>query len=100
MNEGKERESMGDDLYSKQQVCDILGISFYTLNNWYRWQKKSLDSREISEEYLPKPIKITNAKGCPLMWTMHMIERLKEYKKRIVRGRNGEFGKYTNSRKH
>ena len=91
---------MGDDLYSKQQVCDILGISFYTLNNWYRWQKKSLDSGEISEEYLPNPIKITNAKGCPLMWTMHMIERLKEYKKRIVRGRNGEFGKYTNPRKH
>lgn len=29
-------------IYSKYDVCAMLGISIFTIDNWYRWEKKKL----------------------------------------------------------
>lgn len=87
-----------DDMrvYSKMEVCEMLGISYFTLQNWYNWQKKELSSNPEQREYLPRPIKIEHKRGRPLMWSKEMVEMLRVYQSGMVRGRNGIYGKYTN----
>lgn len=82
--------------YSKRDVCDALGISEFTLNNWYTWQNKRFRDQIVQEEYLPRPMKIEHMKGKPRRWSARMIEILREYQRGIVKGRNGIYGKYTN----
>lgn len=91
---------MSTCVLNKNDVCNILGISQYTIVSWYRWQKKQLDNGEVSEEYLPRPKQQENVKGRPLMWSLEMLEELKKYQETIVKGRNGVYGKYTNPKKH
>lgn len=89
-----------ETLYSKKTVCEMLEITTFTIENWYRWEQKELQNGEITERYLPIPIKLQNVKGRPLQWTMDMIEILMKYKESIVHGRNGKYGKYTNAAWH
>ena len=92
---------MFDDLiYSKEDVCSMLGITHFTLENWYRWERKELKEGAIDVKYLLVPTKLENVKGKPLRWSLSMINELIEYKNSIVRGRNGKFGKYTNCAWH
>lgn len=91
---------MDECVYSKRQVCDILGISSFTIANWYRWQKKLIESGEIEREYLPAPEKRENEKGRPCMWSLTMIDQLRRYQEGIVHGRNGIYGRYTDPKKY
>ncbi len=91
---------MENCLYSKKEVCGILDISEFTLDTWYMWESKDLRNEEVEEHYLPVPIKEMNTKGRPRRWTLEMIADLKDFQDSIVRGRNGRYGKYTNSKWH
>ena len=91
---------MDERIYSKKEVCDMLNISTFTLETWYRWEKKELENEEVVGHYLPQPLRLENTRGKPLRWTYEMIEELKYFQSQIVRGRNGRFGKYTNAKWH
>lgn len=82
--------------YRVYELCNELGISFYTLSNWYRYQTKQLQEGVITERYLPEPIRLEDIKGKPRVWTEKMVSELREYQKNIVTGRNGVYGKYSN----
>lgn len=87
-------------IYSKKDVCTMLGITSFTIENWYRWERKEIENGNVEEPYLPCPEKLENAKGRPFRWSMKMIEKLRDYQKNIVHGRNGRYGKYTNASRH
>lgn len=91
---------MSDCIYSRNEVCDMLGISVFTMNTWYRWQKKQLDNGFVDKEYLPKPERQSGLKGQPLRWSMEMIGELRDFKSGIIKGRNGIYGIYSNPKKH
>ena len=84
-------------IFTKIDVCNMLEISTFTLNNWYRWERKELASESCVKPYLPVPKQDMNAKGKPLKWSMKMVEQLRDYKNNMVMGRNGKYGKYTNA---
>ena len=84
------------EFYTTREVCELLGITNYTLTNWYSWQKKRLNEGLVSEPYLPQPTRLENGKGRPRQWTGKMIKQLQEYQKHIVVGRNGIYGMYSN----
>lgn len=83
-------------IYSKSDVCYLLGITIYTIENWYRWERKEIQEGKVAKNYLPQPVKLENTKGKPLRWSEEMIEELEEYQKTIIHGRNGKYGCYTN----
>ena len=85
-----------EKFYNASQVCEKLGITIYTLTNWYNWQRKGLRDGLCKTPYLPEPIRQQNVKGKPRMWTDEMIKKLAEYQKGIVTGRNGSYGMYSN----
>lgn len=87
-------------IYSRNDVCEMLGISTFTLTNWYKWERKELAENAVSEEYLPHPVQLEHEKGRPLRWSYEMVVELMSYKAHMVKGRNGRFGKYTNTRWH
>ena len=91
---------MGKYMYSRKDVCEKLGISEYTLDTWYLWESRSLKNGDVSAHYLPVPVKDKSLKGCPRRWSLEMIIDLKDYQNKIVRGRNGIYGKYTNPACH
>ena len=82
--------------YYANDVCEILNISNYTLSNWYRWERKCLKDGGADKPYLPQPNYEMDVKGKPRYWTSEQIKQLESYKKNIVHGRNGKYGKYTN----
>ncbi len=86
-----------DCIYSKKDVCEMLGISTFTIDAWYRWERMGLRDGEVSDSYLPKPVKMENEKGRPLRWSLSMVDTLRQYQACIVKGRNGIYGKYTNA---
>lgn len=91
---------MDNCIYSKNEVCQMLGITNFTINNWYRWERKEIENGDVEKAYLPEPLKLENVKGRPLRWSLNMIEELRKYQNSIVHGRNGKYGKYTNCAWH
>ena len=83
-------------MLNSYEVSQELGISIYTLKNWYIWERKLLAEGAITEPYLPQPIKMVEQKGKPNMWEDNMIPALKEYQKQMVVGCKGVYGKYSN----
>lgn len=83
-------------MYKANEVCDILGITIWTLTNWYQWERISLEDGTITKRVLPIPTKVPNVKGKPRMWSDEQIEELKQFQTTIVRGRNGIMAKVTN----
>lgn len=86
--------------YNTTEVCVELGVSYHTLTTWYRWQTRLKKEGKIDTNYLPEPIKQTELRGKPRMWTQEMVDALKEYKKNMVVGRNGVYGAYSNPEHH
>lgn len=83
-------------MYKANEICDILGITIWTLTNWYQWERISLEDGTITERVLPIPTKVPNVKGKPRMWSEEQLEELKKFQTTIVRGRNGIMAKVTN----
>ena len=85
-----------EKIYRADEICKKLGISSWTLSNWYRYESKQLKSGEITEHYLPIPERIMSEKGKPRVWTAEMLKQLKDYQSKVVVGRLGVYGKYSN----
>lgn len=85
-----------EGFYTTQEICEQLGITSYTLTNWYSWEKKRLAEGDVDEPYLPVPHRMYDLKGRPRMWDIQMLNQLKEYQAGIIVGRNGIYGKYSN----
>ena len=83
-------------MYNIYEVCEQIGVSTYTIKNWYRWENKLIKQGKIKERYLPRPEVQEHTKGSPRMWTNEMIEKLKDFKSNIVIGRNGIYGEFSN----
>lgn len=82
--------------FRANEVCEALNISIHTLQKWYQWEKYELRDGIVSQKYLPEPTKILDQRGKPKTWTEKQIQQLQEFKKSIVSGRHGRYGKYTN----
>lgn len=82
--------------YNIDETCKKLKISRQTLNNWYRWEMHQLKDGIVTAHYLPIPMKDIKMRGKPRYWDDDMIDILKVYKKSMIIGRNGKFGKFTN----
>ena len=82
--------------YNIHEICEYLNISSWTLLHWYDLEKKQLKDGLITEKYLPIPIRQTNVKGRPKLWTQKMADQLKAYQSNIITGRNGIYGAYSN----
>lgn len=83
-------------MYSADEVCKEVGISSWTLGNWYRWERKQIESGRVEGNYLPIPERRDDLKGKPRRWSADMVKELKNFKKSIVVGRNGIYGVYSN----
>lgn len=83
-------------MFNLYEVCEQLGVSTYTVKNWYRWENNLLKQGRITKRYLPQPKTKVHTKGSPRMWTDKMVEELKEFKSNIVTGRNGIYGEFSN----
>lgn len=77
-----------EKLLTATEVCVLVGISVYTLNNWYTF--KRLHPRHELSKLLPKPIQ-ANEKG-PRYWKRSDVDSIMEFKARRPRGRNGVMG--------
>jgi len=82
--------------YRVDEVCEKVGISQHTMIRWYYWEGCELRDGVITERYLPIPEKDISKRGKPKYWTEEQIEQLKEFKKNMVVGRHGRYGKYSN----
>ena len=82
--------------YTVSEVSNMLNVSEHTLASWYRWERKRLGDGTIKHHYLPEPLRDTETRGRPRIWTKEMVEELMEYKSTIIVGRNGINGLYSN----
>lgn len=85
-----------EKVYRANEICEELKITDFTLANWYNWENKQLKQGLITERYLPQPLIVEHEKGRPRIWTQEMLEQLKEHKSKIITGRNGIYGMYSN----
>lgn len=74
-----------------QEVLSILGISWNTLSNWYRFKNEYPD--DPLAKLLPEFRKDKNSKGQKRYWKETDIKKLKEFKEKRSLGRNGQMSK-------
>lgn len=74
-----------------EEVAGKVGVSIYTINNWYLFKKTEPDNElaKILPEY------IQNGLTSPRYWKKSDIKKLKEFKETRVLGRYGKMGKVT-----
>lgn len=61
------------------ELAYLLDVSVFTINRWYRWQKK------FNKNVLPEPKRI----GVRNYWKQEDVPILLEFKNKIIKGRNG-----------
>ena len=95
----KEDNPHKDDLLKVEEVVMLVGISFNTINYWYRWTRQNPE-HELAK-LLPEPIK--NSSRGTRYWKYSDIQKLSEFKHSIPKGRYGVLGdvtqKYARKRK-
>lgn len=64
---------------SISELAYLLNVSVFTINRWYRWQKK------FNKKVLPEPKRI----GVRNYWKQEDVPVLLEFKNNIIKGRNG-----------
>lgn len=74
-----------NDLLTVEQVVLLVGVSFNTINYWYRWKRENPD-HELAK-LLPDPIK-HSSRGTRY-WKYSDVEKLSEFKHSIPKGRYG-----------
>lgn len=74
-----------DDLLKVEEVVVLVGISYNTLNYWYRWKRENPDN-DLAK-LLPEPIKAGSR--AQRYWKYSDIEKICEFKYSIPKGRYG-----------
>lgn len=80
-----------EDLLTGAEVCVLVGISIYTLNNWYRFKKTQ--PKDKYAKMLPKFVQRSDRQT--RYWKREDIPKLIEFKTSIPQGVNGVMGKVT-----
>lgn len=79
------------ELLTGAEVCVLVGISIYTLNNWYKFKKA--DPKNKYAKMLPKFIQKTDRQT--RYWKRDDIPNLIDFKNSIPKGVTGVMGKTT-----
>lgn len=80
-----------DELLSLTELAIILGVSVYTINNWYSWKRKN--PKHEYAKFLPDPQQ--KAPHSIRQWKKSDVPSLVKFQKIIPRGRNGVMGGVT-----
>lgn len=83
---------MEEKLYSIEEVAVTIGVSYRTLCNWYSFKRKYPDD-EWSKK-LPE-YQLGGTRKTKRLWKESDLEKLKEFRDTLPRGRNGVLGKVT-----
>ena len=79
-------------MYSADETAKMVGISIYTLNNWYKWNK---DTDYVKPENLPElPTYMQEKERAPRYWTKEAINVLIDFKSKLPHGRAGVMGDF------
>lgn len=78
---------MEKELLSAREVCDKVGCSLVTLNNWYRFKK--LNPENELAQMLPLYVNNDFEPGRPRYWNVDDVTKLIAFKNSLVRGRYG-----------
>lgn len=79
------------ELLTGAEVCVLVGISIYTLNNWYKFKKA--EPKNKYAKMLPKFTQSTSRQT--RYWKRTDIPKLIEFKNSIPQGVSGVMGKVT-----
>lgn len=91
---------MSDEkLYTKTEAANAVGISPMTLNAWYRNDNKMKRDNEGYVSKLPQPVRTKLLPRHPKVWTESQVNELRKFKKNMVHGKNGIYGKYNHPKK-
>lgn len=82
---------MVNGLMTASEVAVAVGISIYTLNNWYKWD--SIATKEERSEMPELPKFIQEQPRQPRYWESKDIWKLIEFKANVKKGRAGKMGK-------
>lgn len=80
-----------DNLLTAAEVSVLVGISIYTLNNWYRFKKQK--PKDKYAKMLPKFVQKTDRQT--RYWKREDIPKLIEFKTSIPKGVSGVMGVVT-----
>ena len=80
-----------DNFLNLTEVAMILGVSVYTINNWYRFKKQNPDNDFA--KMLPEPRQLTP--HSIRLWKESDIKKFVKFQESIPRGRNGIMGDTT-----
>lgn len=73
-----------------EEVALLVGVSCYTINNWYRAKRKNPDMDVF--QLLPEPQQASDRQT--RYWTQNDVYKLIEFSSKLPKGRNGIMGKY------
>lgn len=85
-----------NEKFTAKEVCENLGITIWTLTNWYQWERISLTDGSLTDRVLPIAKREETEKGRPRYWSREQLAELQQFQKTVVRGRNGKMAKVTN----
>lgn len=87
----KEYDAKQKELLTAAEVCVLVGISVYTLNNWYAFKRE-----EPKNEYAKRiPNFIQEDTRTTRYWKREDISKLIAFKESIPKGVNGVMGSIT-----
>lgn len=75
-----------------EEVAMCLGVSYQTINRWYKFKRENPDN-EVSK-LLPDYQTINTSGGYIRIWDRDDLWKLIDFKSKITPGRTGKMGKY------
>lgn len=80
-------------LLTASEVCYLVGISIYTLNNWYTFKRENPDDEYA--KMLPEIYHKSEGNRTKRYWNAEDVGKLIEYRTKIPWGKNGVMGSVT-----
>lgn len=88
-------ETAGEKYLTASEISYLIGVSIYTLNNWYRWAGDAAFSKPPDAPKLPRYWQ-GRPRG-PRLWKEGDLPLLRLFKEWVPKGRGGVMGQ-SNSR--
>lgn len=79
-----------EKLYNANEVAFYIGVVVPTLNRWYLFKKENPDNEWSNE--IPEYITLTDGQKAQRYWKESDIWRLRAFKDKFPKGRNGIMG--------
>lgn len=75
-----------------EEVAMRVGVSYQTLNRWYKFKKENPDNELCA--LLPDYVMVNSGTGNIRVWNPDDIWKLIEFRTKVKQGRTGKMGKY------